>query len=98
MGYIEVGPNGEIALPREVREQLGLKPGDRVRIDVDPARHAAVLHAETEATATKPPRKRYTLDDIIGMGGTFHRPVSVEEMDDAIAEAAAERMRSCDRD
>jgi len=96
MGYIEVGPNGEIALPQEVRDQLGLKPGDRVRIDVDPARHTAVLVAEAgetvpEAAAPERPRKRYTLDDIIGMGGTFHRPVSVEEMDEAIRQRAAER-------
>ncbi|PWC43580.1 AbrB/MazE/SpoVT family DNA-binding domain-containing protein [Azospirillum sp. TSO22-1] len=92
MGYIEVGPNGEIALPQEVRDQLGLKPGDRVRIDVDPARHTAVLKAETEAAAApERPRKRYTLDDIVGMGGKFHRPVSQEEMDEAIRQRAAER-------
>lgn len=91
MGYIEVGPNGEIALPQDVRDRLGLKPGDRVRIDVDAARHTAVLVPESETSAAAAPRKRYTLDDLIGIGGTFHRPVSQEEMDEAIARRAAER-------
>ncbi|HEY0836595.1 MAG TPA: AbrB/MazE/SpoVT family DNA-binding domain-containing protein [Azospirillum sp.] len=96
MGYIEVGPNGEIALPQDVRDRLGLKPGDRVRIDVDTAKHTAVLVPEADDAAAAGadeahPRKRYTLDDLIGIGGTFHRPVSQEEMDEAIRRRAAER-------
>jgi len=83
MGYIEVGPNGEIALPQEVREQLGLKPGDRVRIDVDPAKHTAVL---------VPPRRRKA-KDLFGILPKPDRALSLDEIDEVIARAAVERAK-----
>jgi len=80
MGYIEVGPNGEIALPQDVRDRLGLKPGDRVRIDVDAAKHTAVLVPR--------PRKA---SDLFGFLPKPERPLSLEEIDDVISQAAIDR-------
>ncbi|WP_029007897.1 AbrB/MazE/SpoVT family DNA-binding domain-containing protein [Azospirillum halopraeferens] len=81
MGYIEVGPNGEIALPKEVRDRLGLKPGDRVRIDV-----------ADDGTAIVAPRRRRAAD-LFGCLPRPDRPLSVQEMDEAIAGAAVERAK-----
>ncbi len=43
MGYIVIGPDGKLPLPKAVQDQLGLKPGDSVRIDVDPDQRTVAL-------------------------------------------------------
>lgn len=69
---------GQMTLPRDVRNDLGLKPGDRVE-----------FVKQGEDYVLRPRTKR--LEDFAGM---LHRPgmkpVSIEEMNDGIAEAAAE--------
>ncbi|MGY0709467.1 ribbon-helix-helix domain-containing protein [Azospirillum argentinense] len=181
MDYVVVGPDGELMLLKAVRDQLGLKPGDCARIDVDPVHHhiAALSRSNeplasrsiivgghrtsmrleptmwdalediarregltvntlctqikerleeqfrrhgptadrSEATLTSAVRvfiaayfrgyvldqargqttasgkaqARKTIDDLIGMGGTFHRSVSVEEMNEAVRRRTAQR-------
>lgn len=41
MGYI--GPNGELHIPEDVREAVGLKPGDPISFIADPAGHALTV-------------------------------------------------------
>lgn len=88
MQLLQVGPNGELTLPLSVREALGLQSGGRVRLDADPARHTALLTAETSQDV---PAKKYTLNDLIGIGGRFHRTVSQDEIDETVRRRAAER-------
>ncbi|WP_247889812.1 ribbon-helix-helix domain-containing protein [Azospirillum brasilense] len=54
MDYVVVGPDGELMLPKAVRDQLGLKPGDCARIDVDPVHHhIAALSRSNEPLASR---------------------------------------------
>lgn len=88
MYHSTVTAKGQTTIPKAIREKLNLKPGDRIDFVVE-ADGRVVL---------RPRNKR--LEDIIGiLHRPGQRPVSVEEMDEAIAEAAAERYeRSFDRD
>lgn len=64
---------GQITLPKEIRDRLGVRPGDRVRFR-ETAEGAVVVEAETT--------------DLMELFGALSPPdgrhVSVEEMDDAI--------------
>lgn len=62
MGFIRIGPNGEISLPREAWDALGLKPGDRVELVTDPASRSVTLHPPAPSS----PAHRRTADALIG--------------------------------
>lgn len=66
---------GQTTLPRRVRERLSVQPGDKVRylIDGDAIRIVAVR----------------PLSELFGMLQYDGPPVTLEEMDEAIAERAA---------
>lgn len=73
---------GQITLNRRLREGLGLRPGDKVRVEVRP-----------DGGLIIPPvhRRTRTWDDAVGILKRPGQPVlSIEDMNDAIAEAAAE--------
>jgi antitoxin PrlF len=72
---------GQVTIPKEIREKLRLKTGDRVLFTVDDS-GAVQVRAQN----------RSLLDRIGFMKHLVKRtkPVSVEEMNEAIAEAAAE--------
>lgn len=73
----------QITVPREVREVLEIGPGDRVRFVRDEKGFRVVRRRVPAA-----------LDFYGALGpAPVGRPVSVEEMSDAIADAAAERFR-----
>ena len=69
---------GQTTLPREVREALGLKPGDRIRYLVLDDGQVRILK----------PRS------VMSLAGMLHRdgqqPVTLEAMDAAIARGAQE--------
>jgi antitoxin PrlF len=69
---------GQITLPKEVRDRHSLKPGDTVEF------------FEEGGRTWVQPRNLRALD----LAGILHRPgmkvVTVEEMDDAVAEAVVE--------
>lgn len=69
---------GQITLPMEVRERLHLSPGDRVKIFLDSEGRVTLL----------PVLPITTLRGIVPYNGN---PVSIEEMDEGIARAVAER-------
>ena len=72
----KITAKGQTTLPKAVRDALGLGPGDRVRY--------VVLDGEVRLLATQP------VTNLQGMlARPEQRPVSLEEMDDAIAAGAA---------
>ncbi len=74
-----VTAKGQITIPKAVREHLGLKPGDRLRFFMHP--HGGVSIGKViPVTALK---------GIIPWNGP---PVSIEEMNQAIADGIAERV------
>ena len=78
MSTATVTSKGQITLPKEVRDSLHLKEGDK--IDFEQVNGRYVLK----------PRNRSALE----LAGILHRPgqkaLTIEEMDDAIAQAVAE--------
>ncbi len=58
----------------------------------DPFAGTPLALPEVAATTTAP-NPEYRIQDLFGFAGRSHRPVSVEEMDEAIQDAAAERFR-----
>jgi AbrB family looped-hinge helix DNA binding protein len=69
---------GQATIPKEIREHLHLKPGDRVKFFIHPDGHVVIL----------PKRPASALRGFLKYEGP---PVTIEEMDDAIAEGAAAR-------
>lgn len=70
---------GQTTLPKAVRDALGVGPGDRVRY--------VVLDGEVRLLRTQP------VTNLQGMlARPNQRPVSLEEMDEAIAAGAADSL------
>ncbi len=67
---------GQATIPKAIREHLGLKPGDRIKFFFHPDGSVAIL-PKIPVTALR------------GMLKRRRRAVSIEEMNEAIAEAAA---------
>jgi AbrB family looped-hinge helix DNA binding protein len=83
MPEAKITSKGQVTIPKEIREKLRLKTGDRVLFWVD-AEGGVHLRAQNRS-----------LLDMIGFAKHFSKrttPVTVEEMDEAIAEAAAEEV------
>lgn len=76
-----VTSKGQITIPKEVRDDLHLRPGDRVE-----------FRRDAGGTFVLRPVRRSILD-LAGMLRYRGRPVPVEEMDAAIRKAAADRDR-----
>ena len=79
MSTSTVTSKGQITLPRDVRQALGLDVGDKVDF------------VEVEGGFILVPLRK----DVRGLKGKFagrvKRPVTIQEMDDAIVQSAAER-------
>ena len=72
---------GQATIPKAIRDHLRLKPGDRVKFFVHPD-GTVVLLPKLPATAARGMLK-----------SRRRRPVSIEEMNEAIADAATRRSR-----
>lgn len=70
---------GQVTLPKKVRDQLHLKPGDKVEFLTDDDGTVRVIPVTMPVTKLK------------GMVPKAKRVVSLAEMDKAIAEEAAKR-------
>ncbi len=71
---------GQATIPKAIREHLGLKPGDRVKFFVHPDGGVTLL-PRLPATALR------------GMVKARRRPVTLAEIDEAVASGAAKGMR-----
>ncbi len=71
---------GQTTVPKEIRDRLKLKPGDRIEY---------VVEADGRITLKAKNRRMADFAGILGkpQGG----PLTIEEMDDAIAAAVTER-------
>lgn len=76
---------GQATIPKAIRDHLRLKPGDRVKFFVHPDGSVVIL-PKLPATALRGMLK-----------SRRRRSVSIEEMNEAIAEAAARRSRAARR-
>jgi antitoxin PrlF len=76
---------GQATIPKEVRDHLGLKPGDRVKFFFHPQGGVMIL----------PKRPLSTLRGMLK--SSRKRPATMEEMDEAIAAGAVERFRRSQR-
>lgn len=72
----KITAKGQMTLPKEAREHLKIKPGDKVRIFVHPDGHLAILPV-IPVTALRGIAK-----------SRLSRPVTLEEMNEAIAAGA----------
>jgi antitoxin PrlF len=68
---------GQATIPKAIREYLGVKPGDRIKFFLHP-NGSVVLLPKLPVAAQR------------GMLKTPRPPVTIEEMDEAIASGAAE--------
>ena len=86
MSEAKMTSKGQITVPKDVRQKLGLKPGDRVRFLL-----------EADGRVRLMPAKR-DISELVGILPKPRRTLSIEEMDDAIARAVAEKFARHDRD
>ena len=73
---------GQVTIPKEIRDRLGLKEGDRLAIELD-----------DQGQVVLRPEPRKSLGRIRGILHQFapERPVTLEEMDEAIQEQVVRR-------
>lgn len=75
----KITAKGQMTLPKEARDHLGVKPGDRVKIFVDTPNRVVLLPV-IPVTALK------------GIVKSPHsRPITLEEMDEAVRAGAVAR-------
>ncbi len=86
MSEAKMTSKGQITVPKDIRMKLGLKPGDRIRFLL-----------EADGRVRLMPAKR-DISELVGILPKPRRVVSIEEMDDAIARAVAEKYARHDRD
>jgi antitoxin PrlF len=77
---------GQTTIPKPIREALGLQPGDRVEFTLEGDR---VLLRRAGADLS-------SLDGMLGHLG--QEPVSIEDMNEAIQNAASENVRTPEAD
>lgn len=73
---------GQVTIPKEIRDRLGLKEGDRLAIELDD-QGRVVLRPEPRASSSRLPGLLRHLAP--------GRPVTIEEMDAGIREQVARR-------
>ena len=77
---------GQITVPKDVRLKLGLKPGDRVRFLVEADGRVRLLPAKRD------------IGELVGILPKPKRALTIEEMDQALGRAIAEKFARHDRD
>ncbi len=78
---LTVTARGQVTFRKDVLEHLGVKPGDKIHLDLLPDGRA-------ELTAEKPKRSFRELHGFL-KGKTSGKRLTIEEMNDAIAESGA---------
>jgi AbrB family looped-hinge helix DNA binding protein len=86
MSEAKMTSKGQITVPKDIRLKLGLKPGDRIRFLL-----------EADGRVRLMPAKR-DISELVGVLPKPRRALSIEEMDEAIGRAVAEKFARHDRD
>ena len=79
MSLTRLSTKGQVVLPKDVRDRLGLRPG--TELDVEVRDGVVVLR----------PIRKITVDDLLGMLAWTGKPKTLEDMEQAIADGARER-------
>ncbi len=79
MATATIGQDGTVMLPEAVRREAGLEPGDEIEIRVEADRAVRIS-----------PRK-VQLKDLYGLLAPVDHVATIEEMNDAIAQAGTRR-------
>lgn len=75
MWEVTLSPKGQVTIPKEMRDMLGLRPGDQVIY--------SVIDGEIVVTP-----KNIDLQDLAGLlGSPPNGPATLEEIDEAVVEA-----------
>lgn len=84
MTAIVFSTKGQVVIPKAMRDAHGFAPGVKVE---------AVDHPEGVLLKVIPTRKKRPVTELFGMLKDYYKgpPISVEEMNEAVAEAAVER-------
>ena len=82
---VPVTNKGQLTIPKEIRQRLGLSKGGTARLTLE----------EDDRVLLSPKQAR--LSDLAGMLGKPPRSLTLEEMDEVIARAAMERYRRTTR-
>lgn len=77
---------GQITLPKDIREKLGLRQGDRVRFLIEEDGRVRLL-----------PAKR-SVSELMGILRSPKRKLSLDEIDDVVQTAVARHVVGHDRD
>lgn len=80
MARATITSKGQITIPKEVRDRLGLKPGDRVEIYVDHDGRAVI-------------ERTLKLEELAGILPRPEKALSVEEINQAVIDTAVARAR-----
>ena len=85
MTTLTVTSKGQVTFRKEVLQHLGLRPGDKIELNLLPGGKAEVIAARSSSS----------FQELHGFlkGKTNGRALSIEELDEAIAEGAAEAGR-----
>jgi len=86
MSEARMTSKGQITVPKDVRLKLGLRPGDRIRFLL-----------EADGRVRLMPAKR-DVSELVGILPKPKRALSIEDMDEAIGRAVAEKFARHDRD
>ncbi len=73
---------GQVTIPKEIRQRLGLRQGDQL-----------IFHFDESGRLTVEPASRNLLGDLPGLlhHRAGKRPATIEEMDEAVRKAARKR-------
>lgn len=83
MAVLTVTSKGQVTLKKDVLQHLGVRPGDRIEVDLLPG---------GKATIRAEPVRTGKISDIFGLlKREGEKPLTLEEIDEAIAEAWANR-------
>ena len=86
MSEAKMTSKGQLTVPKDVRQKLGLKPGDRIRFLL-----------EADGRVRLMPAKR-DISELVGILPKPKRALRLEEMDEAIGQAIVEEFARHDRD
>ena len=86
MSEAKMTSKGQLTVPKDVRQKLGLKPGDRIRFLL-----------EADGRVRLMPAKR-DISELVGILPKPKRTLRLEEMDEAIEQAVVEEFALHDRD
>jgi len=80
MTKLSVTTRGQVTFRKNVLEHLGIKPGEKIELDLLPDGRAMLKAAQ--------PSK--TIDDFIGlMAGKTRKPLTIDEMNEIVADGWA---------